>query len=114
MSSRRNKPRRVARQPAPTPASVGIESNRNSGAYATSEGVVPPPKPDANLKPGTHDSEQKNGGKQQKNGVKRQMEHFSLLLPSDMLSKLRVLAEHEERPVSALVRLAIKDYLNSP
>lgn len=38
-------------------------------------------------------------------------EHFSVLLPSDMLSRLRALAEREERPVSSLIRLALKDYL---
>lgn len=38
-------------------------------------------------------------------------EHFSVLLPSDMLSRLRALAEREERPVSSLIRLALKAYL---
>lgn len=90
MSSRRNKPRHKAPvAPAAAPALAPAPVPTAAPVAAPAAPAVP------------------SRARQQK----PPMEHFSVLLPSDLLNKLRVKADSEERPVSELVRLAIKAYL---
>lgn len=43
--------------------------------------------------------------------VKPRRQHFSVLLPPDLLAELREASEREERNASEIVRLALKAYL---
>ena len=83
-------------------------SNRRKQRHLATPSPAPKPSPRVSTPPSQKpiDQEIASSKKEQKT------EHFSVLLPSDMLSRLRVLAEREERPVSSLIRLALKAYLD--